>query len=755
MTTSFSTPRPRRHLVAVVVGALTAALLVPGSAQAADPVPPTVVSLSTTPSAVTVPGTTSLQIRVAGPDRPSYAQVTFVEPSGRPRTVQLEMADDGPGQYTGTTAYAIKDGAENGHWKVRQVYVPTPYLGTIVCDSTVQESYCTGHQDFSAVGVDVSGSVFDPEAPVVTAAAVASPAVHVPDQTLDLTFEATDVHPLARLEFQFGPDAAAAQGRLLTAVVKDAAQLAAGQASVAVPTAYDSTYRLRGLVAVDSVGNQATYRPDGWVSLGGSATGPRKHSLDFSTMTFTASGSTMDIDPPQLRSVVPGSTKVVQGAPSAVAVAYTATDSADGLYTAYLCYTGPNAVETCRAQEVTGYPRVLPLSGSAVLPIPSVGVYRLTRVALSDKMSNPVEYRRDGSTYNSVTKVSGTHTVDFAAADVRVVPAAPDVRVRPRPQSAEVAWTATSAGTAGVRVDVTSGNTKVTTVRGSGAEGRLVVPGLRNGTTYRVSVTPESSAGDGKALARTVTPVLSGNVFSAGDVNNDGRPDLVAHLPDGLVRIYRATGPATFGAGKSVVDVGDQRPFPGTRLDGHATFLTVSSDTNLQAMHLAWNVTYVGITPVGPGWNMRFIDGSSDFTGDGKADIVAVTPGGTAYLYRGDGAGGYSYGTRIATGWSTMQTVFAATDVTGDRRADLLGVDSAGVLWIFPGTGKGTFTPKRKVGSGWGGLGALFSARDVTGDGRVDLGAITMDGTLRVYKGWGNGTFSSAVTVSRGWAPYL
>ncbi|KRE56402.1 FG-GAP-like repeat-containing protein [Phycicoccus sp. Soil748] len=754
MTTPTRTPRLRRSLVAVVVSALAAGLLAPGSAQAADPVPPTLVSLWTTPSAVTVPGTTSIQLRVAGPDRPAYAQVTVVEPSGRPRTVQLAMADDGPGHYTGTTSYAVKDGSENGHWKVRQVYLPTPYLSTIICDSRVQESYCTDHQDFSAVGLDVSGSVFDPEAPVVSAVAVTSPTVHVPDQTLDLTFDVSDVHPVTRLELQFRPDAPEAQGRYLTAVVEDAAQLAAGRASVAVPTAYDSTYRLRWLVTVDSVGNKATYRPDGWVNLEGGATGPRKHSLDFSALSFTASGSTMDIDPPRLESVVPSATKVVQGATAGVPVAYTATDAADALYAAYLCYTGPSAVEVCRAEDVTGTPRLYPLAGSAVIPTPSAGVYRLTRVSLSDRMSNPVEYRRDGSTYSSVTKASGTHTLSFAAADIRVVPAAPEVRMRPRPQSAEVVWAA-SEGTTGVRVDVTSGSTNVTTVRGTGPSGRLVVPGLRNGTTYRVSVTPESSAGDGKAVALTVAPALSGNVFSAGDVDNDRRPDLVAHLPDGLVRVYRGSGPATFGAGKAVVDVGDQRLFPNGRLDGRATFLSLSSGTDLQAMHLAWNVTYVGVTPIGPGWGMRFIDGSSDFTGDGKADIVAVTPGGTAYLYRGDGSGGYSHGTRIATGWSTMQTVFASPDVTGDRRADLLGVDQAGVLWIFPGTAKGTFTPKRKVGSGWGGLGALFHAGDVTGDGRGDLGAVTMDGTLRVYKGWGNGQFSSAVTVSKGWAPYL
>ena len=749
-------PRRRRHLIAaVVVGALAGGLFTPLAASAADPVAPTVASLTVTPSAVTVPGSATVQIRVAGPERPAYAQVILDEPAGRATIVSLEMGDAGTGEYTGTTSFAVKDGVENGHWKVRYVYLPTSTLSAFICDTAVQESYCTAHQDFSGAGLDVSGSVFDPEAPVVSAAAVPSRTVHVPDQTLDLTFDVSDIHPITRVEFQFRPDAAEAQGRYVYAVVKDTDQIAAGRASVAIPNAYNSTYQLKWLITVDSVGNKASYRPDGSVSLDGRATGPRRHTLDFAAMSFTASGSTVDITPPQLKSVAPSGTKFVQGATTGVPVAYSATDAADKLAEAYVCYTRPDAVEVCRAPEVTGLPRRYPLTGSATMPIAMAGVYRLTRVTLTDVMWNRVDYRRDGSTLNTVTKAASTHTINFAAADLRVVPDAPTVAVRARPQSAEITWAASAEGTTGVRVDVTSGSSKVASVQGTGPSGKLVVPGLRNGTAYRVTITPQSSAGDGKPVASTVTPVMSGNVFSAGDVNNDRRPDLVAHLPAGPVRVYRGTGPATFGAGKTVVDVGDQRLFPNARLDGRATFLSLVSGTNLQAMHLAWNDTYVGATPIGSGWGMRFIDGSADFTGDGKADIVAVTSGGTAYLYRGNGAGGYSHGTRIATGWSTMQTVFASTDVTGDRRADLLGVDQAGVLWIFPGTGKGTFSPKRKVGSGWGGLGALFHAGDANADGRNDLGAVTMDGTLRVYKGRGNGSFSSAVSVSKGWAPYL
>ncbi|GAA4710840.1 hypothetical protein GCM10025782_03610 [Pedococcus ginsenosidimutans] len=264
------------------------------------------------------------------------------------------------------------------------------------------------------------------------------------------------------------------------------------------------------------------------------------------------------------------------------------------------------------------------------------------------------------------------------------------------------------------------------------------------------------------APAASSTSVMSTNVSSAGDVNGDGRNDLLAFNPaTDEVRLYRGTGAATFGYGRLatlITSDPEARIFPGGTYYSRPGFLAVvNSDSWLYGYGLdrAGDESCCG--PVAPGWGLRFLDGHADFTGDGIADAVGVTSSGYGYLYRGrgDANASFTHGTRIASGWATMRVVFAATDVTGDRRADLLGVDSAGVLWIFPGTGKGTFTPKRKVGSGWGGLGALFSARDVTGDGRVDLGAITSTGTLRIYKGRGDGTFSSAVAVSSGWAPYL
>jgi hypothetical protein len=740
----------------VALGVAASALLVAPAAQAADAVHPTVTALSVTPSAVTAPGSTTVQLRVTGPERPTYAQVTFVEPSGRARVVQLPMVDAGPGEYSGTVSYPIKDGVENGHWKVLWVYLPTS-VTTQVCDTAWQKDYCTSSKDFSSAGIDVSGSLWDEAAPVVDS--ITPPASPVrPGQGYPIVWHATDAHPLASLSMRFQNPAPEARGNELAVSVTDAAALAAGRVTAVLPgTAYDGSYVLTSLIIRDSVGNVATYRPDGTVLLSIGTKQPRTHGLTFSAIAVPVTGSTQDVKPPVLTSFVPNRRSVV--AQDSVRFSYVSTDASVPYTGAWLELVWPSG-----ATGTVPAPAPVPATGAIDVNLAEVGVYKVSKVILSDNRDNAIEYRRDGTTYNLLTKVTGHHTIDLAASDITVTPLLRDAVATPHAHGATVLWEHPwneGPNVTSYRVVASPGGAVVTVPAGAGGPRTATFTGLQNAVKYTFTVTVQSTFGPGPSASATTTPLFSTNVWGAGDVNGDRRNDLFAGLAlahgDKVFRLYRGTNGPGFGGGTTTMTApSTTRGFPGATLWGEATFLTVDARSNLtiQRINKSGGLEWRGA--IGAGWGVRFLDAHADFTGDGVADAVAVREDGSAYLYRGlrDNYG-YTKGTRIATGWSTMQTVFAATDVTGDRRADLLGVDKGGVLWIFPGTGQGTFSPKRKVSAGWGGLGALFSARDVSGDGRVDLGAVTMDGTLRVYKGRGNGTFSSAVSVSQGWAPYL
>jgi len=45
-----------------------------------------------------------------------------------------------------------------------------------------------------------------------------------------------------------------------------------------------------------------------------------------------------------------------------------------------------------------------------------------------------------------------------------------------------------------------------------------------------------------------------------------------------------------------------------------------------------------------------------DFTGDGRADILAINSSGALFLYRGNGLGGFTgAGTQIGNGWTFVK----------------------------------------------------------------------------------------------------
>jgi len=57
-----------------------------------------------------------------------------------------------------------------------------------------------------------------------------------------------------------------------------------------------------------------------------------------------------------------------------------------------------------------------------------------------------------------------------------------------------------------------------------------------------------------------------------------------------------------------------------------------------------------------------------DFSGDGKADILAINSSGVLYLYRGNGAGGFTgAGTGIGAGWGTFTKVVLTSPLTSTR----------------------------------------------------------------------------------------
>jgi hypothetical protein len=94
--------------------------------------------------------------------------------------------------------------------------------------------------------------------------------------------------------------------------------------------------------------------------------------------------------------------------------------------------------------------------------------------------------------------------------------------------------------------------------------------------------------------------------------------------------------------------------------------------------------------------------------------VLAVKPDGALLLYRGNGAGRWVTGKaeQIGTGWAPFTALLTGGDFSGDGKADVLARESSGALFLYRGDGaSGWLAPQHEqIGTGWNGLSLLTLA---------------------------------------------
>jgi len=201
---------------------------------------------------------------------------------------------------------------------------------------------------------------------------------------------------------------------------------------------------------------------------------------------------------------------------------------------------------------------------------------------------------------------------------------------------------------------------------------------------------------------------MMNTIVRIGDLNRDGKEDLVARQTNGDLWFYPGTG-SGLGARKRIA----------TKWTG-----------------------YREITAVG------------DFNRDGYPDLAAIS-GGALYLF--PGKSGTALGARVKIskqGWSTMTELAGIGDLTKDGYPDLVARDPAGALWRYPGH-KTALSGRTRISTGWNSYRDLVGVGDFNRDGTVDLVAVAKsDSTLWLFAG-GNGTLkiSTRLGVMPGLTP--
>jgi peptidoglycan hydrolase-like protein with peptidoglycan-binding domain len=212
-------------------------------------------------------------------------------------------------------------------------------------------------------------------------------------------------------------------------------------------------------------------------------------------------------------------------------------------------------------------------------------------------------------------------------------------------------------------------------------------------------------------------------VVSPGDLTGDGSADVVATTSGGAAYLYRGNGKgglqsgrtllaATWAAYTDIITPGDWTG------DGKPDLLARKANGELWLIAGNGEGGFTGSwRKIGTGWQMytQMIT-PGDVTGDGRVDLLGRTPAGRLYLYRGTGvptatAKGYLPGVVIGSGWQVFNTVFSNGDLTGDGKADLVARTPGNVNYIYAGNGKGGLAAGKRFSAPWGNTTRIVGVR--------------------------------------------
>jgi SpoIID/LytB domain protein len=147
------------------------------------------------------------------------------------------------------------------------------------------------------------------------------------------------------------------------------------------------------------------------------------------------------------------------------------------------------------------------------------------------------------------------------------------------------------------------------------------------------------------------------------------------------------------------------------------------------------------------------LQGAGDWNRDGYGDVMTIDTQGYLYLRRGGPGGSMAPAVLIGSGWQGWRAI-PVGDISGDGWPDLLGIDPNGLLWSWQGCGDpGVCSGRTQSGSGWK-IFKCYSAGDFNGDGIGDIFSTEPNGKLWLYLGQGHSNFGPRRQVGSGWGGY-
>jgi hypothetical protein len=279
---------------------------------------------------------------------------------------------------------------------------------------------------------------------------------------------------------------------------------------------------------------------------------------------------------------------------------------------------------------------------------------------------------------------------------------------------------------------------------------------VRNGLlpgTYRVLGGSQFGA-----AAWTTPPVTLGENETHNYTHQLVRTDILARSTAGSLLRYELDGTRLsthtklaggWGNYNRVIDIGDADE------DGYPDLLARDSANVLWLRPGVEGRTYGPAVRISSGWSgyVQFT-GAGDMNSDGHTDLIAQGKSGALYLFRGNGDGTFQARQLIGSAgmWSAYTRIAGGVDFGGDGESDdLVAKSSTGKAYLFIGNGNGGFGRRILLSSAWTSVQAIAAVGHFDNDENPDIAAITSAGSLVVWRGGPNATLLGSVKYATGW----